>query len=34
MIRIGICTPYLSSGDAVSNDAIGMYEALTGCPQR
>ena len=29
MIRIAICTPDLAPGDAVSNDVIGMYHALT-----
>ena len=28
MIRVAICTPYLDHGDAVSNDVIGMYQAL------
>jgi len=29
LTRIAICTPDLESGDAVSNDAVGMYQALT-----
>lgn len=29
MIRVAICTPDLATGDAVSNDVIGMHDALT-----